>query len=76
MYLMDFPGIENEPTFPQAEFEMMATQMSLNVLLKKKIKQVTNIMLITGAFAEQPPERERNPCELLLHIVCRSLPGE
>ena len=35
MYLMDFPGIENEPTFPQAEFEMMATQMSLNVLLKK-----------------------------------------
>ena len=76
MYLMDFPGIENEPTFPQAEFEMMATQMSLNVLLKKKIKQVTNIMLITGAFAEQPLERERNPCELLLHIVCRSLSGE
>ena len=76
MYLMDFPGIENEPTFPQAEFEMMATQMSLNVLLKKKNKEFTNIMLITGAFAEQPPERERNPCELLLHIVCRSLPGE
>ena len=35
MYLMDFPGIENEPTFPQAEFEMIAATMSLNVLLKK-----------------------------------------
>ena len=76
MYLMDFPGIENEPTFPQAEFEMMATQMSLNVLLKKKIKQFASVMLITGAFSEQPSEREHNPCELLLHIVCRSLPGE
>ena len=74
MYLMDFPGIENEPTFPQAEFEMMATQMSLNVL--KKIKQFTNVMLITGAFAEQSSEREHKPCEILLHIVCRSLPGE
>ena len=35
MYLMDFPGIEKEPTFPQAEFEMIAATMSLNVLLKK-----------------------------------------